>query len=109
MPSLRDFGHVGILCTFSNIVYQQQQQLGLPEARSLAAPWKGRRTVRHGMRCGPPITVQIIATHPSPPAWQGRTACPACPDRSCWAASFWQFQLLLYSTVEWIQPTVITG
>jgi hypothetical protein len=38
--SFRAFSHDSVLCTFNNI--QHQQQLGLSEARSLAAPWEDR-------------------------------------------------------------------
>ncbi len=35
-PSLRNFGHVGVLCTL--IIYKQQLQLELPEARIAEQP-----------------------------------------------------------------------
>jgi hypothetical protein len=34
IPSLRNIAHVDGLCTFSNILYQQLQQLGLLGAHS---------------------------------------------------------------------------
>jgi hypothetical protein len=35
LPSLHDFGHAVYLCTFTVVLYQQeQQQLGLSKARS---------------------------------------------------------------------------
>jgi hypothetical protein len=56
LPSLRDFGHVGVSCTFSNTP-AAAATAGIVRPRSLAAHWQGRRY-------DPPITEQIIAPHP---------------------------------------------
>ncbi len=70
---MRDFVHVGVLCTFSNTHTSSSNSWG---CQKLAAEQLHRAggTVRHGRRYGPSITVQIIAPlHLSPLARQGMT------------------------------------
>ncbi len=62
LPSLRDFGDVGVCVHL--VIYQEQQQ-------QLAA----EQPLCDGSWYGPPITIQIITPHPPPSARQGRTPC----------------------------------
>jgi hypothetical protein len=65
-----------VFCVHS-VLHQQQQQLVLSEARSWAAPDKGktRGTVRQGRRHGPSITTQISPAGSLLPSQPGRPPC----------------------------------
>ncbi len=69
MPSLRDIALVGGLCTL--VIYQQLQQLGLPEAHS-CEQLLGRAggTVRQERRRELSVACKIIPSQPGgPPCW----------------------------------------
>ncbi len=64
LPTVCDFGHVGILCTFSYIPCSSFSSWNCLKLSAEQLFAKAGGTVCHGRRFGPPVTVQIIAPPP---------------------------------------------